>query len=100
MTTQPDPPAGAGPSAQPDPPLAPDELVSTGGERAVLEAFLELYREVVTRKLAGVSAQQAHDRRLPSLTTLAGLVKHLAAVEREWFAHILAQRSYDEIGGI
>ena len=32
-----------GPSG-PVPPLAPDELVSTSGERQVLEAFLDLYR--------------------------------------------------------
>ncbi|GAA5194398.1 DinB family protein [Rugosimonospora acidiphila] len=85
---------------QPDPPLTADELVSTGGEREVLEAFLDLYRGVVTRKLMGVSAEQARLRLVPSLTTLAGLVKHLAAVEREWFQLVLAQRSADEIGGV
>jgi hypothetical protein len=37
---------------------------------------------------------------VPSLTTLAGLVKHLAAVEREWFQLRLAQRPYGEIGGV
>ncbi|GIH16112.1 hypothetical protein Raf01_42840 [Rugosimonospora africana] len=85
---------------QPDPPLTVDELVSTGGERDVLEAFLDLYRRVVIRKLMGVSAEQARLRLVPSLTTLAGVVKHLAAVEREWFQLVLAQRSYDEIGGV
>jgi hypothetical protein len=29
---------------------------------------------------------------VPSATTLAGLVKHLASVEREWFQSILDQR--------
>ncbi|HEY2668942.1 MAG TPA: DinB family protein [Rugosimonospora sp.] len=85
---------------QPDPPLTADELVSTGGEREVLEAFLDLYRGVVGRKLMGVSIEQARRRLVPSTTTLAGLVKHLAAVEREWFQLTLARRSYDEIGGV
>jgi hypothetical protein len=80
------------------PPLAPDELVSAGGEREVLEAFLDLYRDVVKRKLAGVSDDQARRRLVPSLTTLAGLVSHLAGVEREWFQMTLVQRSPEEIG--
>lgn len=83
---------------QPDPSLTLDELVSAGGERDVLEAFLDLYRGVVPRKLAGLSAEQASLRLVPSLTTLAGLVQHLTAVEREWFQLVLAQRSHDEIG--
>jgi hypothetical protein len=29
----------------PDPPLFPDELVATAGERAVLETLLDPYRE-------------------------------------------------------
>ena len=44
---------------QPDPPLAPDELVSVGGEREVLEAFLDLYRDVLKRKLGGLSDEQS-----------------------------------------
>jgi uncharacterized damage-inducible protein DinB len=84
----------------PDPPLTPDELVSAGGEREVLEVFLDLYREVVRRKLTGLSDDQARQRLVPSQTTLAGLIKHLAAVEREWFQLILAQPSAAEIGGI
>src|ERR1035438_1186305 len=39
--------------ARPVPPLAPDELVSTSGEREVLEAFLDLYRDVLKRKQIG-----------------------------------------------
>ncbi len=83
---------------QPDPPLAPDELVSTGGEREVLEAFLELYRDVLKRKLAGLSDEQIRRRHVPSQTTLGGLIKHLTAVEREWFQVILAGRSEEKLG--
>jgi uncharacterized damage-inducible protein DinB len=78
--------------SRPDPPLAPDELVSTAGEREMLETFLDLYRTVVTRKLSGVDDEQARQRLVPSPTTLTGIAKHLAAVEREWFQITLAQQ--------
>jgi uncharacterized damage-inducible protein DinB len=81
----------------PDPPLGPDELVSTGKERAVLEAFLDLYRDIVVKKVTGLSAEAAHRRLVPSATTLAGLVSHLASVEREWFHAILGQRPPAEV---
>jgi hypothetical protein len=76
-------------STSPQPPLAPDELVSAAGEREVLETFLDLYREIVVRKVAGLSTVDATRRLVPSRTTLAGLVVHLAAVEREWFHGVL-----------
>ena len=79
-------------SPGPVPPLAPDELVSTGDERQVLETFLDLYRDILKRKLAGLSDQEIRQRHVPSQTTLGGLVKHLSAVEREWFLVVLAGR--------
>ena len=82
----------------PVPPLAPDELVSTGGERQVLEAFLDLYRDILKLKLAGLSDQQVRQRHVPSQTTPGGLVKHLTAVEREWFQLVLAGRPEDGLG--
>ncbi|KQC35017.1 DinB family protein [Frankia sp. ACN1ag] len=57
----------------------------TAGEREVLEAFLDFYRDVLVHKVRGVPDQDAGRRLLPSLTTLAGLVKHLTVVERDWF---------------
>jgi hypothetical protein len=83
---------------QPDPPLAADELVAAGTEREVLEAFLDFHREVLVRKVSGVSEQQARCRRVPSRTTLAGLVKHMIGVERGWFQRVLAERPAEEIG--
>lgn len=74
------------------PPLFPDELVSTAGEREILETFLDHYRDVVTRKVTGVSDEDARVRLVPSLTTLAGLVKHLRFIELEWFQQVLAGR--------
>ncbi|HEV2255502.1 MAG TPA: DinB family protein [Streptosporangiaceae bacterium] len=79
-------------------PLTPDEQVSTGGERQVLETFLDLYRDILKRKLTGLSDQQIRQRHVRSQTTLGGLAKHLAAVEREWFQVVLAGRSEDELG--
>jgi Protein of unknown function (DUF664) len=78
-------------AAPPNPPLAPDELVSAGSQREVLEAFLDLYRAVLTRKLAGLSDAQIRQRHVPSQTTLGGLIKHLTAVEREWFQTVLGR---------
>ena len=84
-------------TAQPDPPLAADELVAAGTEREVLEAFLDFHREVLVRKVSGVSEQEARHRRVPSKTTLA-LVKHMTGVERGWFQRVLAGRPKAEIG--
>jgi hypothetical protein len=77
---------------RPAPPLAPDELVAAGTEREVLEGFLDFHREVLVRKVSGVSEQEARHRRVPSKTTLAGLVKHMTGVERGWFQRVLAGR--------
>lgn len=82
-------------SSSAEPPLAPDELVSTGGERQVLEAFLDLYRAIVIRKIAGLSDEQLRRHWPPSQMTLGGLIKHLAAVEREWFQTVLDGRADD-----
>ncbi len=65
------------------------DAVGASGEREVLEAFLDHYRAVVVRKVRGVSEQDACRRWVPSSTTLAGLVKHLAAAEDQWFQQVL-----------
>ena len=57
----------------------------TGDEKAMLEAFLDRYRETMLFKLQGVTTEQASTRIVPSATTLLGVVKHLAYVERAWF---------------
>jgi uncharacterized damage-inducible protein DinB len=83
---------------QPSPPLAADELVAAGTEREVLEAFLDFHRGVLIRKVSGISQQEARYRRVPSKTTLAGLVKHMIGVERGWFQRVLAGRQAADIG--
>ncbi len=72
-----------------DPTLAP-VIARTGDERAILEAFLDFHRSIVLRKLRGLSDADATRRLVPSATTLAGLVKHLTQVERNWFPYLLA----------
>ena len=63
----------------------------------MLETFLDLYRDILKRKLTGLSDQQIRQRHVPSATTLGGLAKHLAAVEREWFQVVLARRPAEEL---
>ena len=75
-----------------EPPLFPDELVSTADERTVLETFLDYYRDEVVRKVRGVSEADARRRLVSSLTTLGGLVKHLTVVEESWFLRRMGQR--------
>jgi uncharacterized damage-inducible protein DinB len=77
-----------------DPTLGP-VLARTGDERAILESFLDFHRGVVLRKLRGLSDAEATRRLVPSATTLAGLVKHLTLVERNWFPVLLAPEPGD-----
>jgi uncharacterized damage-inducible protein DinB len=51
----------------------------------MLSAFLDRYRETMLWKLDGLSTEQASGHLVPSATTLLGVVKHLAYVERWWF---------------
>jgi uncharacterized damage-inducible protein DinB len=80
---------------QPDPPLFPDETVSTAGERPTLETFLDYYRDEVVRKVRGLSEQDARRRLVGSLTTAGGLVKHLTLVEESWFLRRMGGREND-----
>ena len=73
-------------------------FATTGSEREVLSAFLELYRGILPGKVAGLSDEEARRPLVPSTTTLLGLLRHLASVEREWFGHVLGQRSAAEAG--
>jgi uncharacterized damage-inducible protein DinB len=71
---------------------------STGSERQVLEAFLDFHRQVLASKLDGISETEARHRRVPSKTTLAGLIKHMIGVERGWFQEVLGGRNPADIG--
>lgn len=53
----------------------------TGGERKQLKSFLYDARTEIVALPDGLSEEQARRRLVPSLTTLAGLVKHATFVE-------------------
>lgn len=65
-------------------------------ERAMLEGYLEAYRRLAVRKVAGLDAEQLATRLAPSTMTLGGLLKHLAAVEDDWFHGDVAGNEYPE----
>jgi hypothetical protein len=65
--------------------------VAVAEQRPMLEAFLDDYRDAVTRKVRGVSEEDVRRRLVPSATTLGGIVRHLRWVELNWFQRTLAQ---------
>ncbi|MGO1166331.1 MAG: DinB family protein [Janibacter sp.] len=61
-----------------------------GGERDVLEHWLDLYRETVFLKIAGLTGDQLARRAAPpSSLSLAGVVRHLTEVEAYWLRTVL-----------
>ncbi len=68
------------------------------GEREQIEAFLHDNRVEVANLLDGLTDEQARRRLVASRTTLLGLVKHAAFVERVWFDVALLGRSRAEVG--
>jgi len=66
-----------------DPPI-------TGGEKETLEAFLDYHRRTLLMKVEGIGDDELRRPMVPSGTSLLGMVKHLAYVERWWFGHCFA----------
>jgi uncharacterized damage-inducible protein DinB len=66
-----------------------------GDERSTLEAFLDDYRDIVVRKVSGLSDADARRKLVPSPTTVGGLIKHLRWAEYGWFDQLLQERSTD-----
>jgi hypothetical protein len=65
--------------ARTDPDLVADELT-------MLSQFLDFHRATVLEKVSGLTHEQLNRRAVPtSALTLAGLLKHLALVEDDWF---------------
>jgi uncharacterized damage-inducible protein DinB len=61
------------------PPLVADE-------RAMLQAWLDLHRQTLLGKCAGLDDEQLKRRCVaPSTISLLGLVRHMAEVEQGWF---------------
>lgn len=66
-----------------------------GDERELLDRFLDYQRATVILKAEGLSYQDAARRLLPSLTTVTGMLRHLADVERSWVSEVFAGQPYD-----
>ena len=66
--------------------------------QAQFEAFLDEHRGALHRCLDGLTDKQARQSLVPSRTTLLGLVKHAAFVEKVWFDEAVTGRSRAEIG--
>jgi uncharacterized damage-inducible protein DinB len=64
-------------------------------ETAALERFLDAQRTNVFEIVIGLSDEAAKRPMLPSGWTIAGLVQHLAYVERYWFRDIVAGDTCD-----
>lgn len=69
--------------ARADPPML-------AGERESLAAWLELYRESLLLKIAGLDAEQLCRRAVPpSALSPLGIVRHLTEVETYWLREVL-----------
>jgi hypothetical protein len=69
---------------------ARDDGPMTGGERELLDHWLDLYRATVLLKLAGLDAGQLARRAVPpSSMSLVGVVRHLTEVEAYWLRVVL-----------
>lgn len=67
--------------SQDDRPEPPD----SAGERETIEGFLNFLRASVVHKGRGLSDAEGARRLVPSLTSVSGIIRHLADVERSWF---------------
>ncbi|HVA20649.1 MAG TPA: DinB family protein [Candidatus Micrarchaeia archaeon] len=66
------------------------EIPREAGEQETLLAFLRWQRDTLARKCSGLSDEQLRARSVPPSTlSLLGLVRHMADVERGWFARTL-----------
>jgi uncharacterized damage-inducible protein DinB len=61
-----------------------------GSEAETLSGFLDFQRATLLWKLEGLDDEQLRRAMVPSGTSLLGLVKHLAYVERSWFQRVWA----------
>ena len=71
------------------------EAPKTGPGRDTLLTLLDNNRAVVLWKLDGLSLEEASQPAVASGTSLLGLVKHLAYVERWWFDDFFAGNTVD-----
>ncbi len=66
--------------------------------RLQFEVFLDEHRRELNSCLDGLTEEQARRSLVPSRTTLLGLVKHAAFVEKVWFDEAVTCRPRAQIG--
>ncbi|QDG66015.1 MULTISPECIES: DinB family protein [unclassified Pseudarthrobacter] len=66
--------------------------------RAQFEAFIDDHRNMLNACLDGLTEEQARRSLVASRTTLLGLVKHAAFVEKVWFDEAITCRPRTESG--
>jgi uncharacterized damage-inducible protein DinB len=78
-----------------EPPPLPEDVTEPEPEKETLEGFLDYYRAVIVRKVAGLSLEDASRPLVQSGTSLLGVVKHLGYVERGWFQSGIEGKTFD-----
>lgn len=76
---------------RPAPPPIADEMDT-------LQGFLDFLRATIRWKVEGLSDEHASARMLGSATTVTGLVRHLADIERFWFQEVVGAVPAEEVG--
>ncbi|MEU1590453.1 DinB family protein [Micromonospora sp. NPDC005710] len=79
------------------PPTFADDVVGQSAQTQ-FEAFIDEHRRALNACLDGLTEEQARRSLVPSRTTLLGLVKHAAFVEKVWFDEAVTCRPRAEIG--
>jgi uncharacterized damage-inducible protein DinB len=75
----------------------PGTVRPVADEREGLLAFLDQQRQALVAAAYGLTDEQARLRPTAGALSIAGLVKHVAAVERSWMDHVLqGTRPVDE----
>ena len=74
----------------PPPPPPPPHTPKTAPEKETLSAFLDHYRAIMVRKVAGLSMEDATRSFVPSGTSILSMIRHLWWVEAGWFREIFA----------
>ncbi|MGO1683819.1 MAG: DinB family protein [Brachybacterium sp.] len=83
------------PAADPGAQRPAPELLA--GERETLEGFLDFLRATVLWKTDGLSDEQASRRLVGSGTTVTGMLRHLADIERYWFREVLSGAPIEDV---